>query len=766
MVRAGKTSKSNVTEGSSPPQDTSSADASPTSNLNFPTPSSPQSRNKASAANKKRKRVSETMEGSISASKDLRDKKRKVKEEDGECANADQDESASELGEDDALDSTSPSLAPYDARRVLEVLEVVDPSGLLDVESTSRGMTSTLRKLLEEPSSVSLRALLDRIRHEAPVRDSRTRPVRPAVVKFFRLAQMLLQDIAQRSSAVKFLDDAVISPKDDEPDEDTKTTATKSENKTEESLQYREKHIQYALHQHLPTGDFFTSATVLTKKEITLLAKGQASLTAVLPTVPVLPPSLPKLGDYAPGVANHPRRPYSLRKAPVPISSASFLDYGPFASLAPAFDSDGGQIGRDTLGLVLEMKGARKARRLGAVRRQVELANLKEKPLPSIEPFPHVQELSALGLEDRSTRKLVYECKSAKAELRGLAREMLPEDVVEDFLISVDQMELERGVGELLIRISNALGDLQVLQERRLRAGAPGKEVPVEIDGEEWHLARQILSSLTTIASLRPRASTSSLHSIIPPPNVLHTIHKTLPREPVPGYKGTLLINRDYALIDNTTIRSSALPVPPPITGSTSNPTQTLPPTPAMMQGGFPAAGANRAPTQLAYSYHRPAAANANAQTPHAQGGTTMQYYRQGYYSPHYSQSGYYGYAGYATTTGAVSATPHYTPPPNATAGGRALPNLATKSLSGWGYASSSPAPSGGASGGATAVGTGGVLPSATALPVHMRRINGTATPGSQTPGTPGSPATGSYVWNSNISMPTTPSSQQGVGTT
>ena len=274
------------------------------------------------------------------------------------------------------------------------------------------------------------------------------------------------------------------------------------------------------------------------------------------------------------------------------------------------------------------------------------------------------------------------------------------------------------------------------------------------IISDNWPPARQILSSLTTIASFQPRApsSTPSLQSLIPPSNVLHRIHQTLlPRDPIPGYKGTLFPNRDYALIDNTTIRSSALPVLPPVIGPSSNATQTLPPPLATMPGGLPPAAANRSAAPIPYSYHRPTATPKTPQAPYTPGGATMSYYRQGYqmhqgyYPPQYSQGGYYGYAGYAGTPGGGMA--HYTPPPNATTGGaagRALPNLATKPLTGWGYTPGSPAPPSGAGASTMTTGTGGVVPNAAALPAHLRRLNGTGTSGSPTPGTPGSPAPGS----------------------
>ncbi len=148
----------------------------------------------------------------------------------------------------------------------------LDPAGLLDIESTVRGVTTTLRKLLDAASPISLRIIRNRVRHEMPVVDSRTRPAKPEVLQFFRLVQTLLDDIAERTSAERFLVDSVVPLKQsqDEIEDDAKNIPIKPE----EPSPSREKHVRYALHQHLPTGDYFTSAMALTKKEISSLTKG------------------------------------------------------------------------------------------------------------------------------------------------------------------------------------------------------------------------------------------------------------------------------------------------------------------------------------------------------------------------------------------------------------------------------------------------------------------------------------------------------------
>lgn len=79
------------------------------------------------------------------------------------------------------------------------------------------------------------------------------------------------------------------------------------------------------------------------------------------------------------------------------------------------------------------------------------------------------------------------------------------------------------------------------------------------------YLARKLLESLTSIVSLRPRIAltssspsdlAASASSVIPSSTFLRTLQRSLPRDPTPGWSGTLSHSRDFALIDNTTIRA------------------------------------------------------------------------------------------------------------------------------------------------------------------------------------------------------------------
>lgn len=187
---------------------------------------------------------------------------------------------------------------------------------------------------------------------------------------------------------------------------------------------------------------------------------------------------MPKLGDYAPGTSLHTKRAITLRKGPITISSAAFIDYGSFSSLAPIFDSEGGQIGRETLGLVVDLRKVRRRKKLAAIKASIA-ARSTSPPLTAVNPFPSEEEL-LFGGKDIS--------RDRHSELGPLVNEFLPKDMIQGLLDGLDDIELEDGVSELLVRNGKALRTLQELQESRFRAGTNGKEVPVEVGGEEWEL--------------------------------------------------------------------------------------------------------------------------------------------------------------------------------------------------------------------------------------------------------------------------------------
>jgi hypothetical protein len=70
--------------------------------------------------------------------------------------------------------------------------------------------------------------------------------------------------------------------------------------------------------------------------------------------------------------------------------------------------------------------------------------------------------------------------------------------------------------------------------------------------------AQAILDSLTLLTSLRPRSSSEDSPVVIPPPSVLHKLHRTLVVEPSLAWSGTLPPGRTTALRDDSTVKIQA----------------------------------------------------------------------------------------------------------------------------------------------------------------------------------------------------------------
>lgn len=68
-------------------------------------------------------------------------------------------------------------------------------------------------------------------------------------------------------------------------------------------------------------------------------------------------------------------------------------------------------------------------------------------------------------------------------------------------------------------------------------------------------IAHAILDSLTILAAFRPRTANSKTLSLVPPPAVMHKLHKTLALEPSKGWHGTLPPNRTNVLRDDSTVK-------------------------------------------------------------------------------------------------------------------------------------------------------------------------------------------------------------------
>lgn len=204
----------------------------------------------------------------------------------------------------DASSSDAP-LAPADAERILLVLErsvclnpsdsylqtssslhSADPANVLDLVHTTKGTAATLRQLLTNPSSTTLRALRDRIHQQAATPSPTTNThhhhrastsrcaahakADPALARFYHLAQELIDDVASSSASASYLDQSY---------NDTDGVVKANNNPLASPT--------YALYQHLPTGDYFTSAASgLSRADLKSLPRGSFCTQFVLSSLP------------------------------------------------------------------------------------------------------------------------------------------------------------------------------------------------------------------------------------------------------------------------------------------------------------------------------------------------------------------------------------------------------------------------------------------------------------------------------------------------
>jgi len=155
--------------------------------------------------------------------------------------------------------------------------------------------------------------------------------------------------------------------------------------------------------------------------------------------------------------------------------------------------------------------------------------------------------------------------------------------------------------------------------------------------------AQAVLDSLTILASLRPRPSSEDSHTLVPPPSVLHKLHRTLAVGPSPGWYGILPSGNTTALRDDSTVKvRPGVVAPTPAAAAAATTTTTTIATPVTNTfGSYPYAY-----TQQQQAY-RPQPAS---YTPFKAGQTPSFY--QGYVAPGtQQQQTYYSPQTYATGT-------------------------------------------------------------------------------------------------------------------
>ncbi|KAK2461717.1 hypothetical protein APHAL10511_006180 [Amanita phalloides] len=511
-----------------------------------------------------------------------------------------------------------------DATSILDILEAADSQGLLDrvfplpSHAPCQGSFS-LRVLLKQPTQHPLRVLRGAVQNLFPLSLShpRTRPSDTAVQqhRFCKVALSLI-DQASRTvvgippTATSFFDSeqvtAPASPSLDGESLDVPKTITQSG----PDLTYK----KYALMQHLPSGNYWTSLNAdihNSSKQLKDLSLGNAELAAIFPTPSTSSASVLTLGSY------HVSKPTSAATQ-LPeqrrVSSGSFLDYGIWASFAPSFDHSGEVVGRSDLGAIVHRREQRRRAREQWKRERSEgFGNIIEvdEEAPAV---PKSGQVAPINVD---------------VQLEGL----LPSDQLETLKDALKCLDLENAVHELLERNRRALQRLEELQKIRLSM-ADGGSSSVAEDSEEWETAHAILESLTVLASLRPQSTTISTPSIIPPISVLQKLQRTLARQPSEGWYGTLALTKTTALRDDATVKVRPGGITPVAASATAAPVTTV-------QGPTtPYAGYSYAYGQQTY---RPAP-TATSYTPYKPG----QYYQTPYLATATPQQAYYGQQAFA----------------------------------------------------------------------------------------------------------------------
>ncbi|TFY70074.1 hypothetical protein EVJ58_g50 [Rhodofomes roseus] len=532
----------------------------------------------------------------------------------------------------DALGSGDVPIDSADAENILLVLESIDTQGLLDrvfplstesAEPTSGDTTSTptpssstqtysFRTLLKDSSQYPLRVLRSAVQHLFPISSHpRSRPSEPAAqqLRFCRLALALLDQASFHSVPTPLEAQSIFPTLFQPPSADGEAVEEDKPAPPLTTIASRKR--KYALVQHLPTGDWWSSLnsdfTLPSEgKALTDLPTGHAELAAILPSASTSSSARTKtLAEYVrPNTASATLQLPGLRR----VSCGKFLDYGPYASFAPTFDQDGTEVGRYALGELIW--------------RQRQEATLKEKARgkrKAIEALRAADADNAIIMGEETARSVrasgQHDEDEDADELDKALESLVSAEEVARIKAALGSLEMEQAVQELLDKNARAMLRLQRLQRLRLGAEGGGSST-VEEGSEEWETAQAILDSLSLLASLRPRSSSDpdSNPPLVPPASVLRTLQRSLPLEGTEGWYGTLPATRATALRDDTTVHIK--PGAEATAAPTTTTTVAVPVTPAK-----PAATPTTPYTPYSYNYQTSQYRGAYQYTP-GQGGS------------------------------------------------------------------------------------------------------------------------------------------------
>ncbi|KAG8825848.1 hypothetical protein FRC19_010322 [Serendipita sp. 401] len=451
-------------------------------------------------------------------------------------------------------------LTPLDAHKVLTILETIDTDGLLDrllYFPPGSSIRCSFRSILQDQSAHSLRTIRSALNQLLP---SSSHPRSLIAVgasnqqRFYDFAQALFNQVSAHNSGLlgTTLNDAKIEIDD--------STVGKS-------LLPEERKRKYALVQRLPSGDWWSSATVpregdvgLTRGAIRSLATGQAELVSIVPSQPIPAEEMSSFSTLKQVPVfkskDDPRRLITLpsKSSPAP----KLLDYGVYSTFTPYFDSESAEIGNDQVhSLVSESMQRRRARALRAQllgrADHISQSDISRQSFKSSVDAMKENSHSLLGGDQEmkdggDTNSRAIERTFSTLELVESLRNIVPEDESESLKQAFSALQAELGVTELLEENAIALDNLVRMQSDRIKQG---ELTPSDLERE---IAEGIVSSLSLLVSLRPRASSQPDGSVVPSAPILRALHRSLTTQPISGWRGTLANNRKGSLRDDATM--------------------------------------------------------------------------------------------------------------------------------------------------------------------------------------------------------------------
>ncbi|CAG7846205.1 SubName: Full=Uncharacterized protein {ECO:0000313/EMBL:CCA75231.1} [Serendipita indica DSM 11827] len=441
-------------------------------------------------------------------------------------------------------DAEDLALSPLDAHKVLTILETLDADGLLDRLIQHPVMPSTrttFRQLLREPAGNPLRTIRMAVRQLLPSASHPRALISTGAAnqqRFCDFAQSLFDQVAARGS----------SARTDAP------FLTDGEEDAEKVLPLDERKRKYALVQRLPSGDWWSSATVprdgdvgLTRAAAKMLATKQAELVSIIPSQPIPADEMPLFSSLKPTPVIKPRdesrKSITLPRKALP--APKLLDYGVFSTFAPYFDSENAEVGNDQIHQVVhESLQRRKARALRAklLEKQKAIAEDDTVALPTPKSGADMT-----GVESAFSIMSVQPQFPTDEALQNL-QNIIPQHEGEILKEAFAALRVEFGVSELLEHIALALDSIVSMQKERMKEG---QLTPSDLEQE---MADATMKSLSLLVSMQPRTSLAPDKSLAPSATVARALQRSLPTEPTSGWRGTLANNQTTSLRDDATM--------------------------------------------------------------------------------------------------------------------------------------------------------------------------------------------------------------------